>query len=296
MKDPFSEYHPVVNFVYFGAVLLFSMCFIHPLCVGISFFGGAAYQRRLYAGESRGKSFRFFLPILVLAFLGNALFQHRGVTRLFLLPTGNYITLESVLYGLAAAFLLAAVFFWFTCFGKVVGCDKFIYLFGRLIPSMSLVLSMIFRFVPKFRLQYREVAAAQKGIGKVGKGSSFLTNVKNNVRILSIMITWSMENGVETADSMKKRGYGLPGRTAFSLYRFQKRDGVALAAILLLAFYVLAGSLLGAVNFWYYPAPGGRMEGIFSASVFLSYFCLCYFPVFLHWREERKWKSFLLKK
>ncbi len=43
------------------------------------------------------------------------------------------------------------------------------------------------------------------------------------------MVTWSLENAIETADSMRARGYGLPGRTSFSIYRFDSRDSSALA-------------------------------------------------------------------
>ncbi len=42
------------------------------------------------------------------------------------------------------------------------------------------------------------------------------------------MITWSLENAIETADSMRSRGYGLPGRSAFSIYRMDSRDKLAL--------------------------------------------------------------------
>ena len=38
------------------------------------------------------------------------------------------------------------------------------------------------------------------------------------------MVTWSLESAIDTADSMRSRGYGEPGRTAFSIYRFDDRD------------------------------------------------------------------------
>ena len=36
MKDSFSSYHPLVNFLFFAEVLGFSMFLLHPLCLGIS--------------------------------------------------------------------------------------------------------------------------------------------------------------------------------------------------------------------------------------------------------------------
>ena len=44
-------------------------------------------------------------------------------------------------------------------------------------------------------------------------------SVRSALRVFSIVVTWSLESGLITADSMRCRGYGLPGRTSFSLYR-----------------------------------------------------------------------------
>ena len=35
-RDTFSGYHPLVNFLYFAMVLVFAMCFMHPVCLLIS--------------------------------------------------------------------------------------------------------------------------------------------------------------------------------------------------------------------------------------------------------------------
>ena len=107
--------------------------------------------------------------------------------------------------------------------------DKFVYLFGRVIPALSLVLSMTLRFVPKFKAQIQVVSEAQRCVGRDVSNGSVLQRLRNGITILSIMVTWALENAIETADSMKSRGYGLPGRTAFSIYRFDSRDKAALA-------------------------------------------------------------------
>ena len=43
-RDAFSSYHPMVNFLYFALVLLFSMCFMHPACLAISLGSAIAYH------------------------------------------------------------------------------------------------------------------------------------------------------------------------------------------------------------------------------------------------------------
>jgi energy-coupling factor transport system permease protein len=168
--------------------------------------------------------------------------------------------------------------------------EKFVYLFGRVIPSLSLVLSMTLRFVPQFRAQFRQVREAQRCIGRDMANGRLLQRLRHAFRIFSIMLSRTMENAIETADSMKGRGYGLPGRTAFSVYRFDKRDGWMLAGILLAAAYVGAGCLSGTLTFWYFPTVGGALGGGYAVSVYAVYGGLCFFPTMWHVREARQWR------
>ena len=290
MKDTFSGFHPVVNFIYFLAVLLFSMFFMHPILLLISAVSATLYSVYMKGAKAVAFSIKIVIPILVLAAIVNPAFNHQGVTILAYLPSGNPLTLESIIYGVAAAFMLASVIQWFSCYNEVMTSDKFVYLFGRVIPSLSLVLSMTLRFVPKFKAQLAVVRNAQRCIGRDVSTGSNIQRLKNAVKILSIMITWALENAIETADSMKSRGYGLPGRTAFSIYRFEKRDGAALGIILVLSIYVLVGKILGAIDWIYYPVMSGFTFSAFTVSVCFAYCLLCLFPLILNIKEDIKWK------
>lgn len=67
--------------------------------------------------------------------------------------------------------MLACVLIWFSCFHEVVQSDKLVWLFGRLLPSLSLVLSMALRFVPRFTGQMKKTAEVQRLQGlDVGRG------------------------------------------------------------------------------------------------------------------------------
>ena len=169
---------------------------------------------------------------------------HEGETILTYLPSGNPLTLESIVYGFAAAAMLAGVICWFSCYNAVMTSDKFVYLFGRVIPALSLVLSMTLRFVPKFKAQIRTVSGAQRCVGRDVSDGGILQRARHGMTILSILVTWSMENAIETADSMRSRGYGLPGRTAFSIYRFERRDRRMLLALLACGGYLAAGAAM----------------------------------------------------
>ena len=101
-----------------------------------------------------------------------------------------------MLYGVAAAVMLASVVLWFSSYNEVMTSDKFVYLFGRVIPALSLVLSMALRFIPKFRAQMQTVSEAQACIGRDTKNGSVFRRVGNAVKIFSIMLTWALENAI----------------------------------------------------------------------------------------------------
>ena len=291
MKGAFAGYHPIVNFTYFMLVLACSMFFMHPACLAVSLLCGLLYSVRLKGRRALWFCLLALLPLMLASALMNPAFNHEGVTILAYLPSGNPLTLESILYGAAAAAMLASVVCWFSCYHAVMTSDKFIYLFGRVIPSLSLLLSMALRFVPRLAAQAKVVANAQRCVGRDMMCGGVIQRAKNGLAIVSALVTWSLENAIETADSMKSRGYGLPGRSAFSIYTFDSRDRQALAAVCLAGLYSICGAMAGGLGFQYFPLIKGVPFTAFTASVFLAYFVLCAMPLVIEWREGRRWKA-----
>ena len=291
MKDRFAQYHPLVNFLYFTLVLVFSMVLRHPLAQGVSLLCACIYAVQAEGQRAVLFCLKWCLPVFLLTALFNPAFSHEGVTILLYLPTGNPLTLESILYGVSAGVLLVTVMVWFMNSSRVITSDKFIYLFGRVIPALSLVVSMTLRFIPKFKSQLAAVVEAQRSIGRDISQGSLLRRMKLAVSVLSIMITWALENAMDTADSMKGRGYGLPGRTAFSIYRLDDRDKSALAFLLLCAFCLVMGTAASAFSFRYYPGIRAGARTPLALSFQLVYAALCAMPILLNAFEERKWKS-----
>jgi energy-coupling factor transport system permease protein len=289
-RDAFSGCHPIVNFAYFALVIGFSMVHTHPAALAASLVCAFSYSVYLGGGKALRRGLLFMIPMMLFAALINPAFNHRGGTILTYLPSGNPLTLESILYGIAAAVMLAAVITWFSCFNQVMSFDKFIYLFGRVIPALSLFLSMSLRLVPRFRAQIRIISDAQKCVGRDVSDGGMLRKAKHGIRILSIMITWVLENTIETADSMKSRGYGLPGRTAFSIYRFDRRDRKMLTFILACGAYITAGTGLGGLYGRYFPTFRANWD-IYTFSIVLVYLALGAAPLILNLREDLLWKK-----
>ncbi len=289
--NEFKTYHPIVNFIYFVLVIGFSCIFAHPVCLCISLTSGFTYSVMLKGKKAVRTNLIYMLPVILMTALINPLFNHRGITIIGYLPGGNPLTMESIIYGVCAAVMVVSVICHFSCYNEVMTSDKFICLFGKIIPAMSLIISMTLRFVPRFASQFKVVANAQKCMGRDLSQGSIVKRARNGLNILSIMTTWSLENAIETADSMKSRGYGIPGRTAFSVYAFDKRDKLALACISLLGIYTFIGSLLGGMYFSFFPAITATDISLFNISVFGAYLLLCICPIIIEIWEVSKWKS-----
>lgn len=290
-KDAFGGCHPTVNFAYFALVTGFSMFLMHPVCLMISLFCAVCYYARLKGGRELWRMAKYALPLMLATAVVNPMFNHRGTVVLLYLPTGNPLTLESVVYGLAAAAMLVSVLIWFGCCGEIISSDKLVYLFGKVIPSLSLVLSMTMRFVPRFKEQLGRIMDAQRGVGKFSPESSPFAKLKDAFACFSIMVTWALESSVETADSMKSRGYGLCGRTAYSVCVFTERDKYILMWLGLCAFFLLSGAASGKLYWQYFPGIGGRLSEPLTIGLEAVYFGMCATPLAIDIWEERQWRS-----
>ena len=178
--------------------------------------------------------------------------------------------------------MLLAVVVWFRCFGAVITSDKFLYLFGRIrrpCPSCCPWPSVC---APVPHPYAGRVLAQPDAGGAKSPG----------VLAFSATVTWALENAMETADSMKGRGYGLPGRTAFSVYRFTRRDGAALACLLAAGAMVIAGSLLGGDPLQFYPTLSGPLTAPFSPWASCCSRCCASFPLLTDLWEDLKWSYF----
>lgn len=220
----------------------------------------------------------------------NALFNHAGVTMLFYLPNGNPVTREALCYGAAAAAMFAAVILWFQCCNAVMTADKYLYVFGGVLPSVSLLLSMALRFVPKFTAHMRAVAAAQASLGCGTREGGAWQRLRSGARVLSVTVSWALESGITAADSMKSRGYGAGRRTYFGNYRFTRRDGLLSAVLALALAGVCVGIGRGALYVRYYPSIHIGSAGALGAVCAACFALLCFLPLLLDGKEALTWR------
>ena len=284
-RDAFSQYHPLTNFLFFVGAIGFCVVFQHPayLAVGI---GGAAVYYLLLHGRVGLHRLLGMLPVFLVVSGLNPLFNHYG-SRVLFTVFGKPYTLEALYYGMALGAMFVGMLLWFGCYSAVLTSDKFVCLFGSLIPSLSLLLVMILRMIPNLTRRAGEIAAARKCIGKgLGEGATNREKISGGLKQLSALTDWALEGSILTADSMRSRGYGCAKRTSFQIYHLCWRDWVLMALMGVLAALVigLGGTQASYTPKLWIPQPGW---GLVCYGVYVL------IPAAVHLQEELKWRIFV---
>lgn len=289
-SSTFAGCHPAVNLIFFLFATGITMFSTSPAFLAATLVFSWLYSILLNGKKALKSNLMFAIPILILMTGINTLFTHNGATVLFYLNNSR-ITLEALLYGLAAAVLLSSIIVWFSCFNVVMSSDKLIYLFGKAAPVLGLTLSMIFRFIPLLKARFREISMGQRCMGRHATGG-FFSKLRQTAKEVSILISWSLEAAIETSDSMEARGYGLPGRTSFHLFKMTPTDKALLAGISVCGLIAAAGCALGRTSIYYYPKVVLGEWDALTALTFTAYTVLLAIPMAADLWGERKWQQY----
>ena len=288
-ESEFSRLHPLVNFIYLAGVVAITIISNNPIMLFIAFIASLIYSVVLCGIGGVKRNLFLMIPIVVFTVIIQPLFSHNGSTPLYYI-NDNAVTLEMVLYGMTVSILLMSTIQWFSCYNVLITSDKFLYLFGRMIPSLALVISMIFRMIPLLRHRFTEIDEAQIAIGKKIRGIGLYERAKIFMKELSILISWSLESSIETSDSMESRGYGLKGRTSFHLFKWKKSDCVWLAVILWIIGVCIYGIVEKSVQVYYFPLFKMKELTITSYATFISFAILAIGPIIYDLGGKLKWR------
>ena len=133
----FKSFNPYIILLHFVFVVGACMLFVHPVILFGALLSGGIYA--LILCKNALKKILMLLPTALVIAVLNPLFNHRGITTLFYLPSGNPVTLEAIVYGLMSGIMLEAVVLWFMCFGELFKSDKILYVFGKVAPFLSII-------------------------------------------------------------------------------------------------------------------------------------------------------------
>lgn len=288
--DAFSGYNPVVNFTFYMGAVVFGVVFVHPVFLICSFTMSLLHYFIL-KGSRAVKFLLGMVPVFILVSAVNPIFNTRGSHVLFTYFGNRPYTLEALLYGMAVAAMFISILLWFASYSLIITSDKFIYIFGNLIPHISLILVMSMRLVTRLRIQAVRIFSARKNSGRNSENSC---DVKFKIRealiTVSALTSWALEQGVVTSDSMQSRGYGSGKRTDFSIFSFSKRDKILLTVFIVLLTIMIVFTALGGAEASYTPEIHfSGNENIYFFPCIISYFIFLFMPSALDIAEDLKW-------
>lgn len=280
----FEEQNPITVTVYYACVIGITMFSMNPVILAVSLCS-SVLAFCLY-GNAKVRDHLFALALFVILAGINPIVSHNGVTVLFYLNSRPF-TLEATLYGVAAAAMVTAALYRLRLYSRAMTSDKVIYLTGRLSPKLSLLLAMSLRYVALFKRRYAVIRDSQRALGLYGDGN-LIDAVRGRMRVLSILITWALERGIVTAESMEARGWGSRRRSAYALYRFTLTDLLLNLSAVILTVFAAVGIHAAPID--YYPSVTMDLSAPLSIAGYICCGLLSILPVIINTEEAIRWR------
>ena len=267
-RRAFDALHPAVLVVYALAALVLTMAAFQPVIVGLALASALWLRGCLQGWRTVVRAVRWQVPLVVLVAVANPLFSSVGSTELFRIGT-HAVYAESFAYGLCMGALLVAVMTQIACASCVLTSDKIMTVMGNRLPTVSLMLSMALRLVPRFVRQGREIASVQDACTAArrdgephgahlrprGSSQGAKARLAELSRLASVLMGWSMEDSLETADAMRARGWSsTQRRTSYQRWRFGRVDALALAVVLGLGVLCAVLAQVAVTSYRFYPS------------------------------------------
>lgn len=276
--DRFSKLNPKVTLLFFFAEIVLAIAVFNPVFTAVTFVGACIYKVMCSGKDGVIYIFKFALPLIFLAALFNFIFVHYGVTVLFEFSQISF-TLEAVFYGFSQGLMLAAVLLWFNIYSQVITSEKFLAVFGRFAPNIAMIFSMVLSFIPRLKRNAAEINDARSLI------STDEGRMKKSIGNFSALITMTLEESIDTADSMKARGFSEK-RTVYSKYKFSAFDFVIMLVIITAFVIIAVFDITGRLDFVFEPViAAGRI----SPFAVIIYSLLSFLPAIIDFAEGIKW-------
>lgn len=276
--DRFSRLNPKVTLLFFLAEIVLVIAVFNPVLTAVSFIAACIYKIMLDNRNGFMYILKFALPLIFFVMLFNFIFSHYGATVLFELRMMSF-TLESLFYGFAQGLMLASVLLWFNLYSQVITSERFLSVFGRFAPNAAMIFSMVLSFIPRLKKNAAEIDEARILM------NTDESKLKKSISNFSALITMTLEESIETADSMKARGFNEK-RTVYSKYRFSAADLIMLILIVVSAVLVIVFKTAGGLAFVFEPVI---TMGKLSAVAVIAYALLAFLPVIINFGEGVRW-------
>ncbi|MCK0470573.1 energy-coupling factor transporter transmembrane component T [Halalkalibacter sp. APA_J-10(15)] len=289
MNAVIHSIHPFVNFLYYFCVGCAMMFFSHPLFLGTAILL-LCLLNIVHGNKTVLSKYVFYLMFMgLIVILLNPIFVRRGSTILFYFRH-NPITLESIVYGLVMALLLIGILILFLSFHQVLNGRKFMFLFRKVWPQLGLLLMLTIRFVPLFIRRWKEIYDTQKVRQYSMTEGSIKVRAQRGMLYMQKLLTWSLEEALQSAESMKARGYGTSKRSVYHLYHLTIRDLGMIVFLLSLTGIAIVGAQQGYGVLTIYPELESWTFTLLDWTYFVVFILLVSFPILLEGGEHVRWR------
>jgi energy-coupling factor transport system permease protein len=239
----FSNLHPAWHLIYYSLALGLVFFTDHPLSLILVWLGmvwSLELHRYFNKEQDFGQSLRLYaMPFILSLLMGfiNMLLRDYGIYPLIHFSSGRTWTLDAFLEGFVGAFRLGLSLMVFSHLGRVLNMNGLLYLLKPLFPGFALLLSLVFKFFPRFRHEARELRLVQTSNRPQSPQEDLpKMPMKVQAREMSIFLStlsgWALEDSIESAKLMQQRGYGLDIKpTSYKLYRWTIKESLLLFAL-----------------------------------------------------------------
>ena len=181
----------------------------------------------------------------------------------------SIISVENIVYGLIMTMMLMGVSLYFVTAGCMIDSEKILYVTDRISHKLSLIISMVLRFIPMMIRRWHEIHEAQLGM-LCTQGTGFMVKAKQYTKELSILISWCLENSIDTSVSMESRGYGTGRRSSYHRFRMKKADVIFLILFMVLSFFIVYTFGIGKFETYYFPEIYIKRMDVVSYAALIS--------------------------
>ncbi|MBO5966280.1 MAG: cobalt ABC transporter permease [Methanobrevibacter sp.] len=266
---------------------------------------------------------KLFIPLSILIMILNPLLNRTGAHKIYLW-SGFFITYEAIAYGILMSLALLIVILVFSSYNRSVSYQEMLYIFSKKLPIISMIIVMALRFIPLINSRAIEVQKLNNlksnGIEldsddeeridvdafnsniNTDYNSKLVDKLKSNKRIAAIIkeaktlgkimgitVSWSLEESMFTAKSMKARGYNATERTSYLSYKFSNADFAFIALIIITVGIIIAGLLKGVGMINIYPSIDFRFSNLPFNIYYLAFIVFLLPLIYLEIKERILW-------
>ena len=323
-----TSIHPAVYLLYYFIMVLFAFIFSDPYFV-VTFLVLLLILIALQGVSHELKNImKLFIPLSILIMILNPLLNRTGAHKIYLW-SGFFITYEAIAYGILMSLALLIVILVFSSYNRSVSYQEMLYIFSKKLPIISMIIVMALRFIPLINSRAIEVQKLNNlknnGIEmemdsdesndsealdldefnsniNTDYDSKLVNKLKSNKRvaaiikeaktlgkIMGITVSWSLEESMFTAKSMKARGYNATERTSYLSYKFSNADFAFIALIIVTVGIIIIGLLHGVGMINIYPSIDFKFSNLPFNIYYLAFIVFLLPLIYLEIKERILW-------